>query len=357
MLMTPAYVTVGWVVIHSLWLGAIIAGVTALALGLLRRAGASARGHVAAVGLALMVVTPIAAALVGADPMTPAMRMPMTRAIGEAIDLSTILWWRSIIVRTAAGVWVAGVVLSGVRIAFEWRRAQALRREALSDSGAGVRAEVANLRAQLAVRPPVDVRGSARAGVPMVLGSRRPIILLPLAAVRALGADELRAVLAHELAHVRRRDYLANLWQMAADTLLFHHPAARWVSRRIRTEREYCCDDVAIAAGGNAGAYARALATLDDARGGECRLAVAAASGTLLDRIQRIVGEPRPTLTPVRGLAVLLLMAVVAAALLTCATIIPPLVPLDAQLRQRSPAPPGAMVAPRSPNGSLPRKR
>ena len=357
--MTPTdstFATLGWAVVHSLWLGAVIAGVVALLLSLLRSASPSVRGAIAGAGLALMVVMPVVAVLVNADPMTPSMRMPMTRAIGETVDLSTILWWRSATVRTAAAVWLAGVVLGAIRIVFDWRRAQALRRDALGDAGAAVRGAIADLRARLAVRPAVDVRSSARAGVPMVLGWRRPIVLLPLSAVRALRADQLRAILAHELAHVRRRDYLANLGQMAAETLLFHHPAARWLSRCVRTEREYCCDDVAVAAGGDAAAYARALATLEDARGG-CRLAVAAASGTLLDRIRRIAGAPRPMLTPTRGVAVLLLTTVVAAGLLTCATIIPPAVPLDAKLRQRSPAPPGAMVLPPSSTGTLPRKR
>ena len=88
--------------------------------------------------------------------------------------------------------------------------------------------------------------------------------------------------------------------QIAADALLFHHPAARWLSRRIRVEREYCCDDEAMAVARDPNMYARALAALEESRT-ESRLAVAAASGTLLDRIQRIAGVPRPTLTPLRG--------------------------------------------------------
>ena len=134
----------------------------------------------------------------------------------------------------------------------------------------------------------------------MVLGWRRPIILLPARTTDQLTGDQLRAVLAHELAHVRRHDYVTNLFQIAADALLFHHPAARWLSRRIRVEREYCCDDEAMAVARDPNMYARALAALEESRT-ESRLAVAAASGTLLDRIQRIAGVPRPTLTPLRG--------------------------------------------------------
>lgn len=161
-------------------------------------------------------------------------------------------------------------------------------------------------------------------------------------------------MLAHELAHVRRRDYLANLIQMAAETLLFHHPAAHWISRRIRTEREYCCDDVAVSVGTDPADYARALAALDDARD-DCRMAVAAASGTLLDRIQRIVGHPRPVLTPVRGIAALAAASVTAAILLTLASVVPPQLPLDVKMRSKTPGPnvegppPGGVSFPRTP--------
>ena len=174
----------------------------------------------------------------------------------------------------------------------------------------------------------------------MVLGWLRPVILLPSGTAGSLAPRQLRAILAHELAHVRRRDYLANLIQMAAETLLCHHPAAHWVSRRIRTEREYCCDDVAVSVGSDAADYAHALAALDDARD-DCRLAVAAASGTLLDRIQRIAGHPRPMLTPMRGLAALLAASFLAAIMVTMTSLIPPSLPLDVKMRSKGPGPMG----------------
>jgi len=164
---------------------------------------------------------------------------------------------------------------------------------------------------------------------------------------------QLRAILAHELAHVRRRDYLANVVQIAAEALLFHHPAARWVSRRIRTEREYCCDDVAVHAGAAPADYARALAALDDARD-DCRLAVAAASGTLLDRIQRIVGHPRPTVTPARAAAVMVAAAMLASVILALAAAVPPDLPLDLKLGSKDPVP--GMSRPAADGASFPRK-
>ena len=131
-------------------------------------------------------------------------------------------------------------------------------------------------------------------------------------------------------------------WSCSCSTI----PAARWLTRRIRTEREYSCDDIAIAATGQARVYARALAAIEDARCG-CGLAVAAASGTLLDRIQRILDQPRAALSARRGPAVFAAAIVSAAALLAAAINVPP-PSAPAGVRMRRPMPPAS-------SGSLPR--
>ena len=186
----------------------------------------------------------------------------------------------------------------------------------------------------------------------MVFGVLRSTILLPEKASSNLDPDQLKGVLAHELAHVRRRDYAANLLQVAAEAAIWFHPAARWVSRRIRIEREYCCDDEAIRIGTDPADYARALARLEDARY-DCPLVIAASSGTLLDRIRRIVGHPRPVLTPVRAAVTLLGAIGLASAIATLAQVVPPGVPLDAKLKARRPGPAGAVIP--APGPSFPR--
>src|SRR5207237_4946041 len=104
---------------------------------------------------------------------------------------------------------------------------------------------------------------SALVDVPTVVGWLRPAILLPIAALASLSPEQVEAILAHELAHIRRHDYAVNVLQTFAETLLFYHPAVWWVSKRIRVEREHCCDDVAVAVCGDAVCYAEALATLE----------------------------------------------------------------------------------------------
>src|ERR687891_1536007 len=100
-----------------------------------------------------------------------------------------------------------------------------------------------------------------------------------------LSAQQLEAILAHELAHIRRHDYLVNLLQTLVETLLFYHPAVWWLSRRIRLEREHCCDDLAVSLCGDPYTYASALADLEQLRGSG-QLVVAATGGSLLQRVR-----------------------------------------------------------------------
>ena len=117
----------------------------------------------------------------------------------------------------------------------------------------------------------------------------RPVVLLPVVGADGIAAEQLDAVIAHELAHVKRLDSFVNLFQIAAETLLFYHPAVWWLSKRIRAERENCCDDVAISVCGNAVEYARALATMAEWQSAPA-LAMAANRSPLAERVARLLG-------------------------------------------------------------------
>jgi D-alanyl-D-alanine endopeptidase (penicillin-binding protein 7) len=148
------------------------------------------------------------------------------------------------------------------------------------------------------------------------------VVLVPVAAMLALSPEALEALLVHELAHVRRGDFLANILQTLAEALLFYHPAVWWLSRRIRQEREHCCDDAAVSACGDPILYASALAGLEELRIQPILipdLAPAASGGKLMSRIQRLL-RPRiakDTPTPLAALlpALLLTLALGAASL------------------------------------------
>jgi hypothetical protein len=134
------------------------------------------------------------------------------------------------------------------------------------------------------------IRLSTRADVPAVIGYFRPMLLLPVSALSGMSSQQLEAVIAHELAHVRRHDYVVNVFQQFAENLLFFHPAVWWVSGQIRKEREHCCDDLAVLACGDVLSYASALLNLEEQRGRAPRLAVAATGGSLVGRVRRLLG-------------------------------------------------------------------
>jgi len=155
---------------------------------------------------------------------------------------------------------------------------------------------------------------SALVQVPTVVGWLRPVVLLPVGAIGGLPPEYLEALLLHELAHIRRHDYLVNILQGVAEALLFYHPAVWWVSGQIRAERELCCDDVAVSVSGDALTVARALAQLESYRPAHFGPAVAASGGSLPIRIARLLGRSRPSVRAGMGPGVLVVAILLAAA-------------------------------------------
>jgi beta-lactamase regulating signal transducer with metallopeptidase domain len=149
-----------------------------------------------------------------------------------------------------------------------------------------------------------------------VIGTLRPVILLPASTLTGLTPQQIEMVLAHELAHIRRHDFLVNLLQAVVETLMFYHPAVWWMSRRVRIERENCCDDMAVAVCGNPIQYARALTRLEELRSASMSIVVAANGGSLIDRIRRIaMGRAESTGNSSRWAAAVAVLSIVAIAM------------------------------------------
>ena len=156
------------------------------------------------------------------------------------------------------GVWVVGVVLLSLRLAVGWRVIGRLRAQGQSKKDSVWCTRFACLKERIGVSSSVQLLWSPSASVPMVIGWAKPVVLVPATLLTGLSSSQLEAVLAHELAHIRRHDYLVNLLQNVLETLLFYHPAVWWISEQVRNEREHCCDDLAAAACGGSLNYARA---------------------------------------------------------------------------------------------------
>ena len=161
------------------------------------------------------------------------------------------------------------------------------------------------IAARVGASRPVRLLVSSLVEVPVVIGWLRPVILVPVGSLTGLPVEHVTALLAHELAHIRRHDYLASILQSIAEAVLFYHPAVWWVSQQIRAERELCCDDLAVAASGDVLTYARALAELESQRPPRLRPALAANGGSLVNRVRRLIepSQPVPNNLPGPGAA------------------------------------------------------
>ena len=187
--------------------------------------------------------------------------------------------------RFIVALWVVGALLMSLRLLAGLRLTTRRLRSAVSEGQWPV--IVDRLRARLGIGRAVRILESAAASTPVVMGWLRPVILRPVSAVSGLTPRQIEILIAHELAHVARHDYVVNLIQSAIEALLFFHPAVWWLSRRIREERELCCDDLAIRVTGDAREFAEALYALEGLRASG--LAQGATGGNLMHRIRRLV--------------------------------------------------------------------
>jgi GWxTD domain-containing protein len=183
-----------------------------------------------------------------------------------------------------------GVLTFSIRLLGGWRFTASLRSTA-HPAPAEWQQTLERIAAQVRVGRPVRLLISSLVDVPTVIGWLRPVILVPVECLTGLSFDHIAALLAHEMAHIRRHDYLASILQSIAEAVLFYHPAVWWISEQIRAERELCCDDLAVAACGDAVAYAHALAELESRQPARLKPALAANGGSLVNRIRRLI-EP-----------------------------------------------------------------
>lgn len=300
----PLIERLGWTLLHSVWQGAAIALAYALASWWARRRGPELRYALSLLALALLALAPVATFLWIGDPGQPAggaaaggagasvgpLAGAGTALAAAAQDFDLVNALEPALPWIVA-LWCTGVLVSALRVWEAWRHLVALRRSAVPLGGAELAQLVARIAAELGLERTVRVARSALVESPSVIGWFEPLILVPTAALAGLTPQQLAMILAHELAHIQRHDYLVNALQTVVETLLFFHPAVHWISGRIRQEREECCDAVAVRFGGDAIAYARALTELEELRGMRAALALGATGGVLLDRIERLLGQ------------------------------------------------------------------
>ncbi|MHC4525733.1 MAG: M56 family metallopeptidase, partial [Planctomycetota bacterium] len=307
---------IGWVLVHFLWQGIAVAAVGWCVLKMLGKASSNARYIVACIGLVLMAAAPVVTySMLGGETVIvaePVAQRPVSITTDPApIKTKTIVISPSeptalpapsmleiLRVKLEAALpycvigWAIGVAALSVWYLGGWCQLQKLRRigtKAVSQTVADKTSELAN---RLGVKRAIHIAESALVQVPTVIGWLKPVILLPATALTGLDEIQLKAMIAHELAHIKRCDYGVNIVQTVVEILGFYHPAVWWMSRQIRVERENCCDDIAVALLEDRKEYAKALFSMEAIRSKQHDLAVAANGGHLASRISRLAGKP-----------------------------------------------------------------
>jgi beta-lactamase regulating signal transducer with metallopeptidase domain len=312
----------GWTLMHSLWqcLGAV--ALAAVLMTFSRRP--SIRYRIAVAALAVMLAAPVVTFFMLAEPAAPVQLLlsgspgilpsanpgasvsQIAKARPPAEQLVAVPAKRvSDVVtgifanfpRTSSSVlpwlvtaWLFGVALFSLRFAIGFLLLERKWRRQSTAPAPHILALCQDLQRRLNLDRAIRYLECSWLQAPAVIGWVRPIVLLPVSALTGLSQEQLRAVIAHELAHIRRLDCFVNLFQILAEALLFYHPAIWWLNRRIRAERELCCDEIAVLVAGNRLEYARALTLMAQWKQAPV-LAMAANRGPLSERIFHILGR------------------------------------------------------------------
>ena len=296
--------SLGWALLHFLWQGTALAALAAAAMALCRRA--SARYVLGVIALALMLLAPLATFFYaqqhsgvadaakssplaaaawstarGRDAASGAIQRVSIGQSSRTPSLDALPW--------LVEAWLLGVAFFSLRSAGGFFLLERERRRQSSVVSPRVLEICYRLQDRIGLNRAIAYCECAWLQAPAVIGWFRPVVFLPVTALTGLSEEQLEVVIAHELAHIQRLDPFVNVFQVCVETLLFYHPAVWWLNRRIRAEREHCCDDMAVALCGNAVEYARALTLMEEWRSAPV-FAMAANRGPLTERIVRVLG-------------------------------------------------------------------
>lgn len=300
---------VGWTLLHAVWQGFAFVLIAAIVLYALRKRPSYGRYWVGISTMTLQLITSVVTFAVYYQPYTASAVVP--KIVPSAHYLASQLayaqvalpWYKQVLLFLQIHLdsivlfWGIGASVLLIRLVGSWVYVQQLRAEGIRLTEPRVQSLFRRIADTLQVRQTVHLFESVRVNTPMVIGFVKPVVLLPVGLVTGLTTKQIEAVLAHELAHVKRYDYLVNLLQSLVEVVYFFHPALWWLSVRVREEREHCCDDIAIQVCGDKIALVKALAEVASFRSTPVlAMAFASKKGVLLNRVQRILGvSARPS--------------------------------------------------------------
>lgn len=294
--------------LHFLWQGVVIAGVLKIILSLISVQRSKLRYGLSCAAMGANLLLPLMTFSYFFTPsnspaLNPVNSMPIAQFQQTLQHQHGITWFNQSLdyLPYLSLCWLICVVFLTSKLLIEVSTTGRLARSESIATDADLIARFNQLARQVGLAKTPRLVISLKAQVPMAIGWLKPVVLMPAQMLLGLNRDQLEMLLLHELAHIKRCDYLVNFLQTLIEILLFFHPAVMWVSKQVRQEREYCSDDIAVAHCGNAVAYARTLAdTASLCEQHRCQhhrhntiptMALAASGGDLKARVVRLVNH------------------------------------------------------------------
>ena len=324
----PIVQALGWTLLHAIWQGVGVVLAAAVMLFLLKKRSSALRYGVGISGLVLQIIASVATFTYYYQPLKMSSSGAAVSAskiaapyVATGLNYAKIAlpWYKQVLLFLQSHLdnivlaWSIGVLVLVVRMIGSWVYVQQLKAEGIRLTDASVQTLFKKLTVALRIRQTVHLFESVRVTTPMVIGFIKPVVLLPIGLATGLSTKQIETILAHELAHIKRHDYLVNLLQSIVEIFYFFHPALWWLSAKVREEREHCCDDLAVQICGDKMAFAQALTQVEVFRQTpQLAMGFASKKGMMLRRIQRILGvaEKRQERLGGNGLILILLLVV-----------------------------------------------
>ncbi len=239
-------------------------------------------------------------------------------------------------------IWACCFLFKAARLSIGLRHLHQLRHRNIHPPTERWQSELRRLCGLLGISKTVRLLESERVQVPVTIGYLKPLVLVPFGLLASLSPEQAETVLLHELAHIRRKDYLVNLLQCVVETVFFFHPALLWISALIREEREACCDDLVMTTAGNRKSYLEVLVLFQESQLGVLPLAMGLADRRmpLLNRVKRMLSKENQPLTSLEKILLMLaLVGMTAFTFLPATPSTPPKTKTGFQQAEQKPAP------------------
>ena len=305
LLSSSAATAFGWMLVHSLWQISLLSIIAFAAFYFLRNRSATQRYNAGIMVLGLQIVVSAATFYYYLNAVSKSVvhhySAAVTKTITEAVYwqpidrpiplTARVQFWLNGHIHELVICWLIGAALLMLRFAGGWIYTERLKYTSRIVMDQQWRARFGVLTAKLNITKSIEFRESARITSPIVIGVLQPAVLIPLGLLTGFSVSQIEAILTHELAHIRRNDYLVNLLQSLAEVIFFFHPAIWWLSEKIRTERENCCDDIALSVCGDKMSLVNALVKVAEWQSApKLAMAFVSKKPLLLNRIRRVLG-------------------------------------------------------------------